>query len=308
MAFPGFAAERLAVMGSISWGGGCYRCGAQGQSSRFCRHCGADLLSMASPAGSTRMRGIRSSFAKGVVTALAGVSILGLGVGTYLAKGSGVQTSGICFANPLGRTSLWPYTASTNVLNLTYHFDANPDRPYTLQYRKAARSAFRAWSRAWPVLRFRSVPSGSFSQIVIRSGEFGTKGKWADHAGLTVPEVDMFGCSLRHALIEINDSYLAHNGALEYPMPMLRHLFVHEIGHSLGLKHVYRQIPSVMIPTSNAYRYVKPQPYDVRTLASLYPSFKYRSLLRDDRLGSLSPGFPRAQTYRLMPVGVNAHN
>lgn len=252
--------------------GACYRCGSGGQSGRFCRNCGAGLLSMASsPTQGTSLWGL----APAVVRGMAAVLVLALLVAGGFTAAVGfhtVSSSGICFANPLEHTSLWPYDLNSGALRLSYYFEEGPKTPYRQQYLEATETAFKAWSRAWPVLRFRKLLSPEGAQIVVKYGPFGTKGFWYNHAGLTLPDVNMFGCGLTHALIEINNSYLVRGDFLEYPMPMLRHLFLHEIGHALGLRHVYRPIASVMVPTSEAYRYVTPQPYDVHTLARLYPS------------------------------------
>ena len=251
--------------------GSCYRCGVGGQSSRFCRNCGAPLLSMAeSPRRRRFPRLIRSPFVLGFLAALTATTVI-LG-GAVAAFGlHSVPSNGICFANPLARTSLWPYSPASGSLTLTYYFE-HGTAPYEIEYGQTVRGAFRAWSRAWPVLHFRRTSTQSRAQILIRYGDYGTHGYWFDHAGLTSPEVDVFGCNLTRATIEINNSYLVHDGNLEYPQPMLRHLLLHEIGHALGMRHVYSPIPSVMVPTSDAYRYVNPQPFDVHTLSNLYPS------------------------------------
>lgn len=258
-------------MGSEDASGACYRCGSSSQSGRYCRNCGAGLLSLASSPGSPRFIGsVKSPFVRGALAALACVM---LPVGAlFVVLRPPVAASGICLANPLARTSLWPYSPATNSLSLSYYFEQGPPSPYRRAYQKATKGAFGAWTKAWPVLHFRRAATQSKAQIVIRYGNFGTVGRWFDHAGLTLPDVDVFGCNLIHAEIDINNSYLIHNGTLEYPQPMLRHLLLHEIGHALGLKHAHGPIASVMVPTSDAYRYIKPQPYDIRTLAVLYPS------------------------------------
>jgi hypothetical protein len=254
-----------------------------------------------------RVLGLQSSFVKGVVTALAAVLVLAMGFSAAFGV-HGMQSSGICFADPLGRTSIWPYDPSTNALTLAYHLDARAAGVYQKQYDAAARTAFRAWSRAWPVLHFEPVRDASDAQIEIRSGRFGMTGKWFDHAGLTVPDVDVFGCSLTRAVIEINDSYLVHNGFLEYPPAMLKHLLLHEIGHALGLRHVYGRVASVMIPTSAAYRYAKPQPFDVRTLAGLYPSSHFHQLPEGSTAVSSPPTVLEVgYHYRSVPLGLTPH-
>jgi Matrixin len=258
-----------------------------------------------SPATATIL-GLRSSFLKGAATALCAVAILATGL--IAVFGQGMQTSGICFANPLGRTSLWPYDPASNSLTLTYYFAPSRNTSFGRKYVSVATTAFRAWSKAWPVLRFSRVDSAAEAQIVITSGKFGTRGKWYDHAGLTIPDVEMFGCGLTHAMIEINDTYLVHDGALEYPLPMLRHLLVHEIGHALGLKHVYQPVASVMIPTSGAYRYVRPQRYDVRTLAGLYPSAIFARRLSVRRPHTATTTAQIGLGYRSAPLGLDAHN
>lgn len=182
----------------------------------------------------------------------------------------------LCLSNPLDRTASWPYRPPTRRLLLRYYDGPLRATGLSRSYALATRSATAAWSAAWPVLSFRRVPSAEHAQIIIEHGSYGIRGFWHDHAGLTVPTVDLLGCSLKRAVIEINDSYLVHNGQIAYPGPMLHHLLLHEIGHALGLHHVYGKIASVMVPTSDAYRFDRPQPYDVQTIASLYPLPKRR--------------------------------
>jgi len=257
--------------------GPCRTCGNEG-GGRYCSRCGSALTGSDSsgdgdrasthhpgpwrPARGRRWRIFGLGAIALVVAAVAVVSATGF---------QRVPSSGICFANPLDRTSLWPYNPSTGVLSLRYYAGPPPETTYAQQYQEAARHALEEWSEAWPVIRFVRVSSPAQAQILIRHSAFGTHGFWYDHAGLTVPIVNVLGCGLSRAIIEINDSYLVHDGLTQYGQPMLRHLLLHEIGHALGLKHVYKAVPSVMVPTSDAYRYVKPQPYDILTISRLYP-------------------------------------
>ncbi len=280
--------------------GACPICGAAEQGASYCGHCGASLLEgsrhgpLNARVSSRRHRPLRrprfrrrqaiwAAACLAVLLPLGGVASLGF---------QRVPNSGICFANPLDHTSLWPYDPASGTLRLSYAFRLGPPTPFRSEYAAATRRAFQSWSAAWPVLRFQQVGRPGRADIVVRSGFFGTRGFWYDHAGLTIPDVNVFGCGLSHATIEVNNSYLVHGDLLQYPLPMLRHLLLHEIGHALGLKHVYRHVASVMVPTSDAYRYDKPQNFDIRTISALYPLSPHISAPGLGESGQLRAGIP----------------
>ncbi len=258
--------------------GPCRTCGQQG-AGRYCSRCGTPLGAAANTSDRSQSAAVQDGPWKPARNLyrlkMAGLGIVAMSLltigGVSLAGFQHVPSSGICFANPLSKTSLWPYTASSRQLRLTLYLGPSPQTTYERNYDEAAHAAIKAWSLAWPVIHFVQVQRASRADIVIHHAFFGTSGFWYDHAGLTVPRVNVLGCGLSRATIDINDSYLVHDGLTQYGQPMLRHLLLHELGHALGLKHVYRPIASVMVPTSEAYRYVKPQPYDISTISRLYP-------------------------------------
>lgn len=268
-------------MSRVPSGGPCRTCGRLSYSGRYCRQCGSLLTPTKDGSSENEERRVpvhdqpwkpaRKPFIRIGIIAVAAVGLVFIGAAGALGFQQ-VPSSGICFANPMAKTSVWPYNRNAGSLTLHYYFVSSGASEYETEYYEAARAAMRSWSHSWPVLHFIPGSSEAASQIVIRHAAFGTKGFWFDHAGLTLPSVDVFGCGMSRAVIEINDSYLVGtDGRSQYQLPMLRHLLLHELGHALGLRHVYGHIASVMVPTSDAYKYTQPQKYDIKTISRLYP-------------------------------------